>query len=85
MQEQIFRGYQTLVGCFHIVQILCVAADSVGSVCGTFSDGKVPAESIMTDGSGFANANFFHLLQQQFQWETFPSAVQMRIEGAKVL
>lgn len=44
----------------------------------------VPAELCNTDGSGSANANFFQLLQEQFRWDTFPVAVQMRINGAKV-
>ena len=48
------------------------------------SGGKVPTELIMTDGCGFANRNFFEAVQRQFKWPSFPSAIQVRIQGAKV-
>ena len=38
----------------------------------------------MTDGCGFANYAVLKSLSQKFQWETFPTAIQMRIGGAKV-
>lgn len=46
--------------------------------------GKVPSELIMTDGCGLANYDFFHELQLQFRCETVPTAVQIRLNGAKV-
>lgn len=47
--------------------------------------GKVPNEMIMTDGCGFANAVLLTTLQAKHEWENFPTAVQVRIAGAKVL
>ncbi|KAI0344209.1 hypothetical protein BDW22DRAFT_1392606 [Trametopsis cervina] len=46
---------------------------------------KVPAEYTMTDGCGLANANLFRLLQETFNWDTYPTAVQVRINGGKGL
>ena len=45
---------------------------------------NAPTDMIMSDGCGLANANFFKTLQDQFKWDTYPTAVQMRINGAKV-
>ena len=52
--------------------------------CKHTGEGKVPAELIMTDGCGLANRDFFEALQNQFKWSSFPTAVQVRINGAKV-
>lgn len=48
------------------------------------STGKTPTEAVMTDGCGFANAKFFELLQEKFRWDSHPTAVQVRVNGAKV-
>ena len=46
---------------------------------------KVPTELIMTDGCGLANREFFEALQKQFIWDSqVPTAVQVRLNGAKV-
>ena len=47
--------------------------------------GKPPSEMIMTDGCGFANATLLSKLQEKFEWDNFPTVVQVRIGGAKVL
>lgn len=39
----------------------------------------------MTDGCGFANADILTTLQAKYEWENFPTAVQVRIAGAKGL
>ncbi|KAI0706226.1 RNA dependent RNA polymerase-domain-containing protein [Cytidiella melzeri] len=46
---------------------------------------KVPSEFTMTDGCGLANGNLFSLLCECFRWVTYPTAVQVRINGAKGL
>ena len=38
----------------------------------------------MTDGCGLANADLFHTLKMIYGWTHVPTAVQMRINGAKV-
>ena len=38
----------------------------------------------MTDGCGLANANFFKALHEKFRWDAAPTAVQVRVNGAKV-
>lgn len=38
----------------------------------------------MTDGSGYTNFVSFFRLKNIFHWELVPSAIQMRIDGAKV-
>ncbi|GJE99769.1 RNA dependent RNA polymerase [Phanerochaete sordida] len=48
-------------------------------------DSKPKAENVMTDGCGLANYDFFHALQQQFNWPQVPVAVQMRVNGSKGL
>lgn len=38
----------------------------------------------MTDGCGFASSSIQTTLYHKFHWESFPTAVQMRVNGAKV-
>ncbi len=47
---------------------------------------KVPAEYTMTDGCGLANGDFFAALAENLssEFRVFPTAVQVRINGAKV-
>ncbi|OBZ77597.1 hypothetical protein A0H81_02409 [Grifola frondosa] len=55
-------------------------------VCDGYSGkGKVPSEMIMTDGCGFANRALLQSLQAKFRWPIEPTAVQIRIGGAKGL
>lgn len=41
----------------------------------------------MTDGCGLANYDFFRVLQEQQEWPggMVPSAVQIRLNGSKVI
>lgn len=54
-------------------------------VCEAFTgSGKPPSEMIMTDGCGFISHKALRKLQDIFQWPIEPTAIQMRIGGAKV-
>lgn len=46
--------------------------------------GKLPSEMDMTDGCGWANAPLLKYLREVFEWESFPTAIQCRLAGAKV-
>ena len=46
---------------------------------------KPPSEVEMTDGCGFANAALMRYLREYLSWEVFPTVVQCRIAGAKVI
>lgn len=39
----------------------------------------------MTDGCGYANVALLRAVQRLFKWSTFPTAIQFRYGGAKVL
>ncbi|KAI0944787.1 hypothetical protein AcW1_001640 [Taiwanofungus camphoratus] len=55
-------------------------------VCEAFTgSGKPPSEMIMTDGCGFISHKALRKLQDIFQWPIEPTAIQMRIGGAKGL
>ena len=55
------------------------------SVCPGFSGvGKVPNEMIMTDGCGLVTSNVLISIQKRLGWPSEPTAVQMRLGGAKV-
>ncbi|KAI0089888.1 RNA dependent RNA polymerase-domain-containing protein [Irpex rosettiformis] len=48
---------------------------------------EVPAECTMTDGCGLANGDFFAALIEtsSLEWRIYPTAIQVRINGAKGL
>lgn len=48
-------------------------------------DDIVVNDSVMTDGCGFINLAALKRLRTMFGWETFPTAIQCRIAGAKGL
>ncbi|KZT06039.1 uncharacterized protein LAESUDRAFT_680055 [Laetiporus sulphureus 93-53] len=55
-------------------------------VCPGFSGaGKVPNEMIMTDGCGLVTSNVLISVQKRLGWPSEPTAVQMRLGGAKGL
>lgn len=45
---------------------------------------KAPSEVIMTDGCGFANKAVLRMVQRRYQFESLPSAMQIRLRGTKV-
>ncbi|KAH9838676.1 RNA dependent RNA polymerase-domain-containing protein [Rhodofomes roseus] len=55
-------------------------------VCPGFKrQGKVPSQMVMTDGCGLTSHNVLRALTQQLGWLDIPTAVQMRLAGAKGL
>ncbi|TCD71443.1 hypothetical protein EIP91_010149 [Steccherinum ochraceum] len=46
---------------------------------------KTPSELIMTDGCGFASQSLLTTLYHKFRWESYPTAIQVRVNGAKGL
>lgn len=64
---------------YRLTMIITVAEAYVGKK-------KVPAEYTMTDGCGLANGDFFAALAENLssEFRVFPTAVQVRINGAKV-
>jgi len=69
-------GLQVKEECIHEVNDI---------VCAAFNrQGKVPSQMVMTDGCGLTSRNVLRALAQLLGWSDVPTAIQMRLAGAKV-